>query len=113
MGKGEKMKEKNCQHCGKELVLKDYETNNSKRRYCGYECYYAGRESHPWRTKDEIKFLNGIGFWSPEESRRNRTTCLKGYIRSAGLREWPENINKDEMVAYAQKLLRSEGPCRI
>lgn len=74
----------------------------------------VSRSNYGWNTHNEIDFIDGLisGKWREERVRYERTPIelLTGYIRHAKDRKkwgtFGQNVNPDEVIKYAQKLLK-------
>lgn len=66
-----------------------------------------------WTTKDEFKFLSGLGTFSEHEGINSRSELLSAYISASENREYWEKIDFRKTVSFAKKELEKEGQNEI
>ena len=56
-----------------------------------------------YTTENEIMFLKNIGSYGP--TKRNKKQCLEGYLKGCKYREVWGDLNKEEIIDFAESIL--------
>jgi hypothetical protein len=65
----------------------------------------GGYKAVDWTTRDEIRFIDGLGTWTGARGRPRRTALLEGYLRSLETRAGA-TFDREACRAHAVAALR-------